>query len=98
VVVELSAHPPPDRLNPLRPDWPVADEAEAVLISMGLAVEREDVVLPPVRHEVTLERVAFMRRRLHVGLERDAEVQEFLRQAEPQEQTVVALWWPGAAE
>jgi hypothetical protein len=64
---------------------------------MGLDVEREDLVLPPRTREVTPEFVAFARHRLHVGPERNAEIEEFLRNLEPEEQTVVALWWSGAA-
>lgn len=105
VVVELSERSPLAALNPLwralhgieRPDPPVADEAQAVLVSMGLAVEREDVVLPPGTQAVTPEAVAAVRRRLYVGPERDPEIVEFLRARAPREQRVVALWWPGAA-
>lgn len=105
VVVEVSAHWPLAALDPLwrtihgidRPEWPVADEVHGVLASMGLAVEREDIVLPPRAREVTPELVAFSRRRLYVGPERDPEIEHFLRTREPQEQRVVALWWPGAA-
>jgi len=105
VVVELSEHSPLAALNPLwesihgidRPDWPVADEVHAALVALGLAVEREDMVLPPRAQEVTPMLVAFSRRRLYVGPERDAEIEQFLRTREPQEHRVVALWWPGAA-
>ncbi|MGI8807867.1 MAG: class I SAM-dependent methyltransferase [Acidimicrobiales bacterium] len=105
VVLELSAHSPLAGLNPLwkaihgidRPDPLVADEAHEVLASMGIAVEREDIVLPPRAHEVTPELVAFARRRLYVGPEHDHAIEDFLRTREPQEQRVVALWWPGSA-
>jgi 2-polyprenyl-3-methyl-5-hydroxy-6-metoxy-1,4-benzoquinol methylase len=105
VVVELSAYSPLASLNPLwklihgidRPDPPVADEVESVLKAMGLAVEREDMVLPARVQEVTPQHVAFMRRRLYVGPERDAEIEEWLRSREPQEHRVIALWWPGSA-
>ena len=105
VIVELSAVPPLSGLDPLwkafhgieRTEWPVADAVQEVLESMGLAVEREDVVLPPRPQEVTPELVAFARGRLYVGPERDAEIEECLRNREPQDQRVVALWWPGAA-
>lgn len=105
VVVEISTHPPLIRFNPLfrafhgfeRPDWPVADVAHDVARSMGLAVEREDLTLPPRVREITPDFMAFSRRRLHVGPERDAEIEAFLRALEPEEQTVVALWWPGVS-
>ena len=105
VVVEVSARSPLSGLNPLwkalhgieRPDHPAADEAQAVLISMGLGVGRDDIVLPPRKRDVTPELVAFMRRRVHVGPDRDPEIADLLRAREPQEQRVVALWWPGAA-
>lgn len=105
VVIELSQRSPLAMFNPLwqalhgieRPDPPVADEAEAVLRWMGLAVEREDIVLPPRPQEVTPETVEFVRRRLYVGPDRDAEIEEFMRARVPQEQRVAALWWPGTA-
>jgi hypothetical protein len=105
VVVELSARSPLAAFDPLwktihgieRPEWSVADEAQAVLVAMGLALEREDVLLPPRVQDVTPQLVAFTRRRLYVGPERDDEIERFLRAREPQEHRVVALWWPGAA-
>jgi SAM-dependent methyltransferase len=105
VVVELSAHSPLAALDPLwrtihgvdRPDFPVADEAMSVLLAMGLAVEREDMLLPARAQEVTPELVAFSRRRLYVGPEHDPEIEDFLRARQPQPHRVVALWWPGAA-
>jgi SAM-dependent methyltransferase len=105
VVVELSARSPLAAINPLwklihgieRPDPPVGDEVESVLRAMGLAVEREDMVLPPRPVEVTPQMVTFTRRRLYVGPERDPEIEEWLRTREPQEHRVIALWWPGAA-
>jgi hypothetical protein len=105
VVVELSGHSPLSNFNALwkafhgidRPDRLVADEAEAVLLSLGLAVQREDMVLPPRSIEVTPEMVAFARRRLYVGPERDEEIADFLRARPNVEHRVAALWWPGAA-
>ncbi len=106
VVLELSAHSPLAALNPLwrtlhgieRPDWLVVDEAYAVLVSMGLTVEREDILLAPQAQPVTSDSVAFARRRLFVGPEHDPEIEEFLRARIPQEHRVAALWWPGSAE
>lgn len=105
VVLELSDRSPLATFNPLwkalhgldRPDESVADAAHAVLDAMGLAVEREDMVLPPRAPDVTPELVAFVRGRLYVGPERDAEIEAFLRDREPQEHRVAALWWPGRA-
>lgn len=105
VVIELSAHPPLTHLNPLwkilhgidRPDRFVADDAQAVLVAMGLAVEREDIVIPPGVEEVTPEVVAFVRRRLYVGPERDGEIEEFMRARQVAGHRVAALWWPGTA-
>jgi len=105
VVVELSAQSPLGALNPLwrtihgidRPDFEVADMAQAVLNAMGLGVQREDMVLPPRVQEVTPQLVAFTRRRLFVGPERDAEIEGWLCAREPREHRVAALWWSGAA-
>lgn len=105
VVLEVGTRLPLIGLNPLwrafhgfeRADRPVADEAEAVLRSMGLSVEREDMVLPPGPNDVTPERVTFTRRRLCVGPERDAEIAQFLEELPPLEMQVAALWWPGSA-
>jgi SAM-dependent methyltransferase len=106
VVIEVSDRSPLSALDPLwkafhgldRPDWSVADELQAVLVAMGLAIEREDIVLPPRTQEVTPELVAFSRRRLHVGPDRDPEIDEWLRARQPTEHRVVALWWPGTAD
>jgi precorrin-6B methylase 2 len=105
VVVEVSDRSPLAGLDPLwkalygieRPEWSVADELEAVLAAMALGAEREDMVLPARAPDVTPEFVAFCRRRLNAGPERDAEIEAFLRAREPQEHRVVALWWQGAA-
>lgn len=105
VVLEISARPPLVRLDPLwkafhgieRPGWPVADEVHAVLADLGFAVEREDTVEPSRTQSVTPELVSFARRRLHVSADRDPEIEQFLRTTPSPTQTIVALWWPGAA-
>ena len=105
VVLEVSAHSPLSGLDELwksmhgidRLEWLVADELQAVLVAMGLPVEREDIVLPPRAVEVTPEMVTFARRRLYVGRDRDPEIEEYLRNREPQAQRVAALWWSGEA-
>lgn len=106
VVLEVSARSPLAGLDDLwkaihgieRPKFLLADEVEAILAAMGLAVEREDMFLPPGTGEVTPEQVAFTRRRLYVGPERDHEIEALLRQRTPQEHQVVALWWPGVSD
>jgi precorrin-6B methylase 2 len=103
VVVEVSARSPLSQVDTLwkllhgidRPEWQVADEVEVVLKAMGTAVEREDMVLAPRAPEITPELVAFFRRRLYVGPDRDPDIERFLRDREPQEHRVIALWWPG---
>ncbi len=105
VVLEVCSTPPDSGVDPLwkslhgieRPPRSVGDEAEAVLISMGLAVEREDIVLPPRKRDVSPELVALVRRRMYVAADRDGEIAEFLHARAPEQLTVVALWWPGAA-
>lgn len=105
VVVEVSEHSPLVALNPLmarfhgldRPDWAVPDTLQAVLAELGLAAEREDIVLPAQAQEVTPQMVAFARRRLYVGPERDPEIEEFLRTRQPQDHRVAAIWWEGRA-
>ncbi len=105
VVIEVSAQLPLARLDPLwesfhgtqRPDCRVADELGGVLAALGLAFEREDVSLPARTPNVSAEMVAFLRRRLYVGSDRDAEILDYVQALQPSPQTVVALWWPGAA-
>lgn len=105
VVLEVSERFPQSRLLPLwktfhgleRPDHRVADEVEAVLVAMGLLVEREDAIIPPRAQDLTPASVAFARRRLYVGPERDAEIAEFLRTQGSDEHRATALWWPGTA-
>lgn len=105
VVIEVSDRSPLSALDSLwrsihgldRLAWSVADELQSVLVAMGLGVEREDMLLPPRVMEVTPAMVAFSRRRLYVGPDRDAEIEHFLRTRTPQEHRVVALWWPGSA-
>lgn len=103
-VLEVSVNGPQAALAPLwktfhgveRPLQPVADLAEELLRAMGYDVEREDAVAPSRADGITPESVAFARRRLFVGPERDPEIEAFLRRS-PQEHRVVALWWSGRA-
>ena len=106
VVIEVGAHPPLIGLNPPLKGRPRRRAGRPLrgrrgrgrAHSMGLAVEREDIVLAPSANDVTPERVAFVRRRLCVGPERDAEIAAFLEEQEPTAMQVAALWWPGAAD
>ena len=105
VVVEVSTVPPPWGLAPMwkavhgteRPTRPVADLLQGVLAGMGVDAEREDTVVPGQVREVTPERVAFARRRLYVGEERDEEIAHLLRTLPPVDVTVAAVWWDGTA-
>ena len=107
VVVELSADHPQSNLNRLwkalhgveRPTRPTADDAVAVLEEMGLDVGREDSSRRTLWHEHdTWDMVAFTRRRLCVGPERDPEIRELLGKPSDQPpRRLVTLWWPGGA-
>jgi len=106
VVVELTAEHPAMNLNDAwqqlhglhRPTTPTADDAVAVLEEMGLHVhaERSERVnqAGPDRAEV----LAFARRRLCVGPEREAEIDALLGpEFESPLRRVVTLWWDGQA-
>lgn len=105
VVVELTQHHPQSPLNALwkalhgldRPTAPTADDAWAVLGAMGLEVHRTEIEVPPRWREVTPEVVAFARRRLCLGADRDHEIAVLLEEHGAQPQRVVALWWDGTA-
>lgn len=83
VVLEMTAEHPLRSLNDLwirfhgmtRPQRPTADDAVAVLREMGLQPGREDWLAPPITAFATREEmVAWMRRRLCLPAERDAEI------------------------
>jgi SAM-dependent methyltransferase len=114
-VMELTAQHPLTWLNDLwmqfhglaRPDRPTADDAEAVLREAGLDPHREDWVSDrrggfPSRQDV----VAFARRILCLGPERDPEVEAAIAGrimegdgfvAPAGGRPVTTLWWPGRA-
>jgi SAM-dependent methyltransferase len=107
VVVELTAAHPQSHLNPLwrrfhgieRPTGPMADDALAVLVEMGLDAGIERWEAPSRWESVHRDHlVAFARRRLCLPAERDPEVavalDEFLEAGPSQ---LVTLWWPGTA-
>lgn len=103
VVVELTAEHPQSGLNRLwlalhgveRPTSPTADDACAVLAEMGLSPRREETERPSLWAGADpTETVAFARRRLCVGPERDPEIAALL---EPEDERplrrLVTLWW-----
>lgn len=106
VVVEMSASHPLVAMAPLwkhfwdldRPSGPTAETAMDVLTEAGIEFSTTRSPRPP-RRELSMDhRVAFTRRRLCLGAERDAEVQALL----PEDPNMppgesVAIWWPGTA-
>ena len=107
VVLEITAEHPASNLNEAwrvlhgldRPSSPTAADAVAVLREMGLdvGVEEGERVLTPAggsRADV----VAFARRRLCVGPERDPEIDALLGpDFEAPLKRIVAIWWDGTA-
>ncbi len=107
VVLEMTREHPMRSLNEAwrvlhgldRPTSPDAGDAVTVLDEMGLvthleAWERPSTPAGPDRSDV----VAFARRRLCVGPERDAEIDRLLSpDFESPLRQVVTLWWDGAA-
>lgn len=104
VVVEITATHPQSLLNPLwehfhglsRPTRPTADDAVAVLRELGLEVGvcEFDGPMRWQNHQHD-DVVPFMRRRLCLPPERDAEVAALLPPPVPRPH--VALWWEGRA-
>ena len=112
VVVELLQEHPRAWMNPLwmrfhgleRPTRPTADDAVAALREAGIAVKREDVVDERKGEAGTREdAVAFVRRTLCLGADRDPEVAEALGDdlweadggwfTGPRVQQLVTLFW-----
>lgn len=107
VVLELNARHPMVALNHAwlalhgveRPTTPTAGDAIAVLEEMGLAVHSEEFERPSLlAHLERDELVAFARRRMCVGPERDAEIDVLLAPGHdaPLRQ-FVTIWWQGSA-
>jgi len=113
VVVELTRTHPQSNLNDLwlrfhglrRPTGPTADGAEAVLREAGLRPRREDWEAPfrgGFAERAGL--VAWIRRRLCLGPDRDPEVEEAIADRVIERdgmvgfagQPVVTLWWDGS--
>jgi precorrin-6B methylase 2 len=109
VVVEMTERHPMTRLNALfehfhglpRPEGPTVSDAVDVLREAGFPVTWEPWVerREAHQHHSPAERVAFIRRRLCLPSERDAEIAALLGpDVEPHERTNVTLWWPGEGE
>ena len=106
VVVELTARHPQVELNHLwqelhgldRPSGPTAGDAQAVLVEAGLHVHAEEFERPSLWAGLDrAEFVAFARRRLCVGPERDPEIDALLEDDAGPPGEVVTLWWEGRA-
>lgn len=104
VVVEISERHPMTAQAPLwmhfhgleRPHGPTAGDAVEVLREMGLDVAVERWARPPREpHVDRAQRVAFVRRRLCLPSERDAEIDSMLPELGVRE--VATIWWPGSA-
>ncbi len=109
VVLEITAQHPAANLNAAwqalhglaRPARPTAGDAVAVLEEMGLQVTAEAGerhLAPAGNGRDRTEVVAFARRRLCVGPQRDAEIDALLGpDAESPSRHVVTIWWAGRA-
>lgn len=103
VVVELTAEHPMSRFNHLwralhgieRPTGPRAEDALAAINELGLAATSESWERPDhPSHMSRSETVAFARRRLCVGPERDDEIERLLDAGGSQPlRSVVTIWW-----
>lgn len=102
VVVELTERHPLTDLSPLwralhgieRPAGPTAAEALRLVRSLGYDARAESFVQPASWHEDDRAvRVAFARRRLCVGPERDAEIDRLLPVHEEADRRLVTIWW-----
>ena len=102
VVVELTDHHPQSDLGPLwhiihgidRPTGPTSSDAAEVAVTLGYDVHVERFERPSLWHDAPREeRIAFARRRLCVGPERDAEIGAYLDQTVALDRKLVTLWW-----
>lgn len=103
VVIELTAEHPVQWTAPLwralhgleRPSAPVAGDAVAVLVGQGLDVEVERFERPSMWAGADRgEAVAFVRRRLCLGPERDADITRLLARHPPDPvRRLVTVWW-----
>lgn len=106
VVVELGQEHPLAWMNPYwqhlhgldRPEGPVADDAVAVVRSLGLDVQAEQWERPWRPDRTDEELVEQVRHRLGLGPDRDAEIAELMvRHPPPATRRLVTLWWAPVA-
>ena len=99
VVIELTEVHPQSDLNDLwqrlhgieRPDGPVARDVADLLEKLGLRAHMECFEQPNLWTDADRQtRVAFARRRLCVGSDRDPEIEPFLKSSD---RRLVTLWW-----
>jgi SAM-dependent methyltransferase len=102
VVVELTDRHPQSDLSPLwraihgidRPTSPTASDAAEVAVTLGYDVHVERFERPSLWHDASRdERIAFARRRLCVGPERDVEIGAYLDQTADSGRKLVTVWW-----
>jgi SAM-dependent methyltransferase len=102
VVVELTALHPMTAFNHIwkhlhgldRPDGPSAGDALAVLREAGIHAQMETWLRDPRPERDRAEFVAFVRRRMCVGPERDPEIDKLLGDdRSPGTQEVATIWW-----
>ncbi|HEX2192637.1 MAG TPA: class I SAM-dependent methyltransferase [Acidimicrobiales bacterium] len=82
-----------------RPEGPTAEDAVAVLEELGLRVVAERFDVPPRPRPDRAEWVAFVRRRLCLTADRDAELDALLPADDAllRPRQAVAVWWEGSA-
>ena len=102
VVIEITELHPQSDLNPLwaaihhvdRPSGPMADDAFEVLAALGLNPQGEHFSRPVLWSSLHRdERIAFARRRLCVGPDRDEEIGRLLDGQDTQTRGLVTFWW-----
>lgn len=106
VVVEVPDTHPTSPFNPLwqhfwgleRPSRPTGQDLLEVLAELGIDASVERFRRPTRKARLDApEYIAFVRRRLCLPADRDAEIAEVLANRDPNNDDVLTLWWPGKA-
>ncbi len=106
VVVEVPDSHPTSPFNALwqhfwnleRPSHPTGQDLVEVLAELGIDASVERFRRPTRKARLDApEYIAFVRRRLCLPAERDAEISEVLANRDLNNHEVLTLWWPGAA-